>query len=214
MQLRKIHITFFILLFVSNCYSFQNESAVITDSIVNSGHIELDQLRKTIKSNPTIEINVKERRASLYRLWRLLWRQGMDMSSFDSYANDLIILNNENKMVYGVIDNGFAALNRIIANPKFIKEVKGKASTQASSTTNWSVYHGVDGSQNGFSPDKGPETGEIVWKFPKTNGWNANALLRDGKVYTSGAGTDVIAYCLNEETGAVIWKGRDRKSVV
>ncbi len=208
MKLKRIHITVFILLFACHCYPFQSDTSIGNDTIVGSWHAELDQLRKTVKNNPTIERNVKERRAALYRLWRLLRRQGMDMSSFDSFANDLIILSNDNKMVYGVIDNGFATLEHIIANPIFIKEVKGKASTQSSSTINWPVYHGVNGSQNGYSPDKGPETGEIVWKFPKTNGWNANALLLDGKVYTAGAGTDVIAYCLNQKTGDVIWKGR------
>jgi len=125
MKLKKIQITVIILLVSSFCYSQERESSVINDSIVNSGHTELDRLRKTINSNPTIEINVKERRAALYRLWRLLWRQGMNMSSFDAIANDLLILSNDDNMVNGVMDKGFKTLEGIILNPAYIEEVRG-----------------------------------------------------------------------------------------
>ena len=186
------------------------EAQVIENNsnFISTGHAELDKLRKEVKLYPTNSNNVAQRRSSIYRLWRLLWRQGIDMSAFDSAANNLIILDNDNKMINQVIDNGFKTLERIISNPRYINEVKGLASKTSSSTTNWPVYHGVDGSQNGYSPDKGAETGEVVWKFPKTNGWDASVHIKNGKVYTTGAGSDVIAYCLNQKTGEVIWKGR------
>ena len=63
-----------------------------------------------------------------------------------------------------------------------------------------------------FRQIRGPSLGKVVWKFPKTNGWNASVVIEEGKIYTSGAGSDVIAYCLDEKTGKVVWKGRQHSS--
>ncbi|MFY0654922.1 MAG: PQQ-binding-like beta-propeller repeat protein [Cyclobacteriaceae bacterium] len=196
-----------ILIFLSILLACQPRKEPATFLV--SGISDIDSTRLEAAKSPTNEANVAARRAALYRWWRFMWRQGMDMNRFDSLANLLINNNNDSEIGRNTVSAGFKRLDQMWMNPEYIQEIKGSPKpSSASSTTNWPVYHGVDGTQSGFSPDKGPSEGKVVWKFPKTNGWKASAVLHNGQVYTSGAGTDVVAFCLDQKTGNIIWKGR------
>ena len=199
----------FLVMFSFEVYS---EDEKETPFFISSEIEDIDKIRKEIGTLPTTESNAADRRAALYRWWRFMWRQGMDMSRFDSLANLLINNQNDTDLGQKFISEGFQRLEEMWSNPIFIQEINGSmpspTGTTTGTTTNWPVYHGVNGSQSGFSPDEGPSQGKVVWKFPKTNGWNAAVVIKEGKIYTSGAGSDVIAYCLDEKTGEVVWKGR------
>jgi hypothetical protein len=169
---------------------------------------DINEIRAEIHYEPTSSATYQGRKAALYRWWRFMWRQGMDMTPFDSIANQLINVNTNTQEACQVVDAGFAKLESMIRNPKYIPLVKGSAVSGNHQKTDWPMYHSSDGSLRGFSPDPGPSKGSISWKFPKTNGWDASVVIENGLVFTSGAGSDVIAYCLDEETGKILWKGR------
>lgn len=187
-----------------NC-SGQSEQ---TEQFLKTEMADLDAIRQEVSIIPTNPENVKSRRAALYRYYRFLWRQGMDMIVFDEFANTLLNESNESISAKRAIDNGFSALDELLANPKYIQEVKGSATIKETTLTNWPVYHGVDGSQSGYSPDQGPSKGETVWKFPKTNGWTTAPIASGNQIFASGAGSDVIGYSLDSKTGKVNWKAR------
>mgnify|MGYP001159726970 FL=1 len=202
-------IVLFLVMFSFEVYS-ENEKE--TPFFIPSKIEDIDEIRKEIGTLPTTRSNATDRRAALYRWWRFMWRLGMDMSRFDSLANHLLNNQNDTDLGQKFISEGFQQLEEMWANPIFIQEVNGSTPPSTGTTTNWPVYHGVNGSQSGFSPDQGPLLGKVVWKFPKTNGWNAAVVIEEGKIYTSGAGSDVIAYCLDEKTGKVVWKGRQHSA--
>ena len=202
-------VVLFLVMFSFEVYSeYEKETPFFISSEIE----DIDGIRKEIGTLPTTRSNAADRRAALYRWWRFMWRLGMDMSRFDSLANHLINNQNDTDLGQKFISEGFQQLEEMWANPICIQEVNGSTPPSTGTTTNWPVYHGVNGSQSGFSPDQGPSLGKVVWKFPKTNGWNASVVIEEGKIYTSGAGSDVIAYCLDEKTGKVVWKGRQHSS--
>lgn len=168
---------------------------------------DIDQIRKEVKAEPTTANNVITRRAALYRWWRLLWHQGYNMDAFDEVAEMLLNLPDSTINGQQSITIGFMKLEEMVLIGKKISEIIGTNSTKSSAITNWPLYHGTDASQNGFSPDDGPSRGDIVWKFPKSYGCDISPKIDSGRVYLPGIGDDVIAYCLDEITGSVIWKG-------
>ncbi len=171
-----------------------------------SGIGDIDSIREQVKTVPTNQQNLSNRRTALHRWWRYLWHQGYDMSAYDAVWN---IVNNggDHPVALKNVDKGFAGLEAIVANNQRIAEVRGTAASSPTQT-NWPVYHGIDGSQAGYSPDTGPSEGKIAWKFPKGNFWNAKPVIEDGKIYVASPGVDVMAYCLDEKSGKIIWKAR------
>lgn len=174
-----------------------------------TGLDDIDHTREAVRMSATHQENVKSRRATLYRWWRYLWHQGIDLDPFDSLANQLVDRKDDTQpSTWQAIDEGFALLEEIFANPTYIPEQTAAFSSGPTTTTDWPVYHGTDGSQRGYSPDVGPQEGRLAWKYPKSYGWNAAPAIVQGKVYLAGAGSDVVAYCLDEASGKVLWKGR------
>ncbi|MFC1760651.1 PQQ-binding-like beta-propeller repeat protein [Planctomycetota bacterium] len=182
-------------------------SMVWADQSPSSGIADIDRVRGQVQTQSTASENALMRRATLYRWWRLLWRQGLDLRDFDDSANALINTSGTEARACRVIDRGFQVLEKLAATAQRTPEVsgsKGGGTTQ----TDWPQFHGTDGTQIGFSPDAGPSLGKLAWRFPKGYAWNARPVLRDGKVYVSSPGIDVFGFCLNEETGKVLWKAR------
>lgn len=174
---------------------------------LSCGIRDIDLIRQQVSSSLTTTENAGSRRTALYRWWRLLWRQGYDMRSFDHTAESLVYNKNDSTLAHKAITQGFAQLEALSANPVLIKEVRGTPKP-TTSETNWPFYMGTDGHQTGYSPDMGPNAGRLAWRFPKGYRWDAYPVLRDGRVYLASPGTDVIGYCLDEGTGDVIWKAR------
>jgi outer membrane protein assembly factor BamB len=174
----------------------------------SSGIDDIDQIRREVKNQPTTAENTIHRRSALYRWWRLLWHQGYDMDAFDDVAEILLNLRDSTLNGQRAITEGFLKLEEMVRIGKKIPEIRGKNSTKSSTITNWPLYHGTDATQTGYSPDEGPSTGKIAWKFPKSYGCEISPLIDSGRVYIPGVGDDVVAYSLDEVTGNVIWKGR------
>ncbi|MGI9242447.1 MAG: PQQ-binding-like beta-propeller repeat protein, partial [Verrucomicrobiales bacterium] len=173
------------------------------------GIADLDKIRTEVAAGPTGSSNVLSRRAAFYRWWRLLWHQGYDMNMNGYAAVWEKVLSSSGEMAYRALDDAYAALEDISAKRVIIEEVGG--SLQGSgvvSRTDWPGYHGTDGGQTGYSPDAGPSAGKVAWRIAKGNFWYAAPVIEDGRVYTASPGADVIAYCLDEATGKVIWNGR------
>ncbi|MCD6354730.1 MAG: PQQ-binding-like beta-propeller repeat protein, partial [Prolixibacteraceae bacterium] len=169
---------------------------------------EIDQTRMDIKKQPTTADNALSRRAALYRWWRLLCHQGYDMDAFDENAQMLLLFPDSALKGQQSITAGFLKLEEIMDIGKKIPEIRGKKSITNSTVTNWPLYHGTDATQSGYSPDEGPSTGNIVWKYAKSYGCDISPIIDSGRVYLPGVGDDVVAYCLDETTGDVVWKGR------
>ena len=174
--------------------------------LVSSGFEEIDASRQAVLRSATTEANAQRRRADLYRWYRVLWHQGVDMSSLDSVRLDFKKKNNTEDGRLA-IDRGYALMEVIQADPKMIEEVRGQPGREPS-RTDWPFFHGVDGHQTGYSPDAGPSEGRVAWKFAKGYTWNGTPVIADGKVYLTGPSGDTVAFCLDEATGTVLWKGR------
>ncbi|MFY0654965.1 MAG: PQQ-binding-like beta-propeller repeat protein [Cyclobacteriaceae bacterium] len=176
---------------------------------ISSGLSDIDQIRTELSTNRTNVENIDSRRAALFRWFRLLWRQGLDLDSFDETADILVNSVRNKDQNFAAIDSGFLILERILLNPKKIPEIKSKRTGQQSTTkTNWPFFFGTQESQRGYSPDAGPSKGEIAWKYPKGYYWNAAPKIENGKIYASSPGIDVVGLCLDEKTGKTIWRGR------
>jgi len=202
--------------FISNVYAPQstllmplkNLTVVANYRDLNSSGIEdIDILRLEVNAYSTTAANAVSRRAALYRWWRLLWHQGIDLSVFDETAKALLEYDITAKESWAAIDQGYAILEKVSHAPLFIPSIEGTPG-KSITRTNWPRYHGVDGSQAGFSPDAGPSKGELAWRFPKGYDSNARPVLEDGKVFISGSGIDAVCFCLEESSGEMIWKGR------
>lgn len=171
------------------------------------GISDIDQIRQDVKSSSTTKDNYRSRRAALSRWWRLLWHQGYDMSSLSKVAEFISFYKSDAPQAPKNLDAGYAILEKIQAYPKRIPEVIGKQGKKGAET-DWPMYLSTDGRQTGYSPDPGPSTGEIVWRFPKHNHWSARPVMQDGKIYLSAPGADVVGYCLDERTGKTLWRAR------
>ena len=175
------------------------------------GIADIDRIRADILRAPTDASNALSRRAALYRWWRLLWHQGYDMNAggHDAAWNRLLGNPGGDAPACEAIDDAYAAMEDITARGTIIPELKGQAGGAGSTgRTDWPAYHGTDGSQTGFSPDTGPSKGRIAWRVAKGNFWYAAPVIENGRVYIASPGADVVAYCLDEATGEVIWSGR------
>jgi len=176
---------------------------------ISCGIADIDQIRVKVASKPTDHSNILSHRAALYRWWRLLWHQGYDMNTKGYDALWERLLSNTNEAALTAVDEAYAAMEDIMANGTMIPEVAGTPVASAPVTrTDWPGYHGTDGNQTGYSPDAGPSTGKIAWQVAKGNFWYASPVIENGRIYAASPGSDVIAYCLDEKTGEVVWNGR------
>lgn len=186
---------------------FQGASAVEVPQ--SCGIADIDRIRADSRITPTDSSNIQSRRAAAYRWWRLLWHQGFDMNAKGCDATWERVLSSDGDPSFKAVDAAFNALEDIMTRGELIPEIAGTPDDLTTKTqTDWPGYHGTDGSQTGYSPDAGPSRGRIAWRVPKGNFWYATPVVADGRVYTASPGADVIAYCLDENTGEVIWNGR------
>lgn len=173
-----------------------------------SGMADVDNIRKEILLAETDVTNYDSRRTALLRWWRLLWRQGYDLSSFYEVADKLLNHDHASPQSWRAIEEGFAILEAFVANPVRVEEVVGKPSAGKSSVTDWPFYMGSTKANQGFSPDAGPSEGKFAWRFGKGYAWDAVPVIQDGKIYVSSPGLDVVAFCLDERSGEALWRAR------
>ena len=123
---------------------------------LSSGVADLELVRKDVEANKTTAANLENRRAALFRWYRLLWRQGYNLKPFDELAKELINDSNPIEKATHAMDAGFAKLEELFAMGERIEEIRGEVSSIESGKTNWAGAFGTDGSQRGYSPDEGP----------------------------------------------------------
>ena len=172
----------------------------------SSGNAEIDVVRKDVASSPTISANAARRLADLYRWYRVLWHQGYDMRAFDE-VRDALFQATSTAAGRKAVDEGYRILETIQNDGEKVPSIAGDEDSKTS-RTDWPLFHGIDSTQVGYSPDAGPSRGEMAWRFPKGLAWNARPHVEDGRVYLVSPSKDTLAYCLEEATGKVIWKGR------
>lgn len=216
MNVKKLHNwvipVIIILSIIVGCSHGQYQDKNSTQ-VNETGIADIDIIRREMVSIPTTEENAASRHAALNRWWRLLWRQGYDMSSFDSTASLLVLSNGYDNETITTINHGYGLLENLFAAPVYIKRITGSSkpansSSDESTHTDWPFYHGIDGAQTGYSPDNGPLKGQLAWRFPKSQNFNKLPVINDGKIYLSSPGIDVIGYCLDEKSGKIEWRAR------
>ncbi|WP_281614959.1 PQQ-binding-like beta-propeller repeat protein [Flammeovirga sp. SubArs3] len=206
--MKNFQLCLLLLLFANYSYSQKDKL------FLPSGLSDIDRVRKEVRITKTSSENIEKRRATLYRWWRLLMKQGYELSDFDSLGNNLVIYSNHHQEASKTIDEGFQCLEGIFNNKKRVNEIAIEQvdSLIHTSNTNWPQYHGTNTLQTGFSPDVGPYRGNIAWKFPKSYGCQISPIIENGKIYITGEGSDIIGYCLDEESGKVEWKAMINKA--
>ncbi len=193
--MRNILVFVILLIALTGCAQQSNS--------ISCGIDDIDQIRKEVKIQATTADNANPRKAILYRWWRLLWHQGYDMEEFDELADMLLNLPDSDLNGLEAITAGYMKLEEIMSSGKMIPEVRGERSNVISSSTDWPLYHGSDATQSGFSPDEGPSTGNIVWKFPKSYGCNISPEIDAGKVYIPGFGALTKAFGFPTKGGTI-----------
>ena len=151
-----------VTLTVSGLLSAQTESA--------SGIADIDEIRREVMTAPTEKSTLRNRRSALVRWWRFLWHQGYDMSAYNDIWNK-VNDGGEHPAAMAAVDQAYAALEAILLKDVRIPEVGGSP-TGDTTRTDWPAYHGTDGSQTGYSPDKGPSEGKIAWRVPRETSGN------------------------------------------
>lgn len=175
---------------------------------VSSGIADIDEMRQEVTASPTTATNALARVAILDSWFRLLLYQGFDMSAFAEVRPALGHGTPKNEAAYRAIDRGYSILEQIQSHPVRIENKTAPQITPAiTSATDWPMFHGGP-AQVGYSPDPGPQTGQLAWRFPIGHSWYAAPAIDDGRVYIASPGMTTLAYALDETTGRLLWKTR------
>lgn len=179
-------------------------SAFAEDSFQPTGIVEIDAMRRDFAAHASTPENAARRHALIFSWVRHLVHSGVDMADFHEACANFSQWGPVDPTRYGAMKEAFDALEKIQASPSFIEEVRGTREKPSSTRTDWPVFGG-NLEQCGLSPDAGPRTGSVAWKFPIGMSWYAAAVVEDGRVYIASPGVTTLAYCLDEKTGEVIW---------
>lgn len=179
-------------------------SVLAAQPFVPTGIAEIDAMRRDFEANPTTPETASRRHALIFSWVRHLVHRGVDMADFHGPCAAFSQWGPIDPSRYGAIKDAFEALEKIQSNPNFIEEVRGAAGPPSPTRTDWPVFGGTL-EQSGLSPDSGPRTGAVAWKFPVGLSWYAAPTVEDGRVYIASPGVTTLAFCLDEKTGEVIW---------
>jgi outer membrane protein assembly factor BamB len=174
---------------------------------VPTGLAEIDAMRRDSVVQPTGKDNALRRQSLVFSWVRLLVHRGVDMADFHVACADISAWGPIAPARYPALDQAIRTLEKIQANPRFTAEVRGTEETTPVRATDWPLFGG-NAEQSGFSPDPGPTSGRIDWRFPVGMSWHAAPALEDGRVYIASPGVTTLLYCLDERTGAVVWRTR------
>ena len=198
--MKRLPLTFFCGLVALSFLS----TARAAETFVPTGLPEIDAMRRDFAANATTPENAPRRHSLIFSWVRHLVHRGVDMSDFHEACAAFSAWGPIDPSRYPAMEGAFQALEKTQSNPQLIGEVRGTRDKPSASKTDWPVFGG-NLEQSGLSPDAGPRTGEIAWKFPVGMSWYASAAVEDGRVYIASPGVTTLAYCLDEKTGAVLW---------
>ena len=174
-----------------------------------SGIQDIDMMRSEVVSSATTATNALDRLTILNSWYTLLMNQGFDMSAFSAVRPTLGNSAPNTPEAYVAIEQGYRILEQIQAHPVHIETKTAMAPKPhlPVHATDWPLFHGGQ-AQTGYSPDIGPQTGQLAWRFPIGHSWYATPTISDGRVYVASPGMTTLAYALDENTGSVLWKAR------
>jgi outer membrane protein assembly factor BamB len=190
-----------------------------------SGDKELDIIRLEVNESATKRENFKLR-AIRMKLWAAtLQQQGVALSDYvaiDNRLNKITRWNNlwdggkpqvfsdkEMQNACAVIDDGFKVLEtyqEIASNGKSLAFTSSIAPIDPSTQKEvpWTSYKGNEG-LTGYTGANGPTKGEKAWTFPVGLAWESKPAIEGDRVYVSSPGVRTTMYCLDLNTGAIIW---------
>ncbi len=171
---------------------------------VSTGIPEIDAIRRDFINTPITADNALQRQSLLFSWVRLLVHRGVDMQAFHEACAHFSYWGPIQPARYPVMEKAYRVLEKIQNNPTFIEEIRGGQIHTKTTYTDWPVFQG-NREQSGLSPDPGPATGAIAWKFPIGLSWYAAPAIEKGRVYIASPGVTTLLYCLNEKTGEKIW---------
>lgn len=200
-----------------------------------SGDPELDSIRLAVREHPTTHETFKLR-AYKMKLWVVsLQQQGARMPDYlpiDAGLRSEIWWNNvesnvgdgspqpftdaQMRKLADLVDRGYAILDKVqqnfATNPPNLVHTAETAPIDPATQPEipWTHYKG-NASLSGYTGARGPTRGEQAWRFPVGLSWESQPVVEDDRVYVSSPGMRTLMYCLDLETGAVIW---DAKQVV
>lgn len=174
---------------------------------VTSGHPAIDAMRLDFAARPTTPENAPARHSLLFSWVRLLVHRGVDMTPFHLACAEFSHWGPLAPARYPAMEEAWRALEGIQANPVAITEIRGTPRPGPVNRTDWPMFQG-NPEQSGFSPDPGPSTGLIDWKFPVGMSWYAAPAVAEGRVYVASPGVTTLLSCLDEITGRTLWTTR------
>ena len=197
--------------------------------LVPSGDSYLDDLRAAVAESKTTKENFQERAVAL-KIWAATLQQlGINLEPYvpiddvlaARWSSSILVDYEETKVneaYFDAVDEGFALLERLLAENGFVlppAQRKSEASSQPSgaSNDNWTTYQ-KDMHHTGYTTEPGPTEGAYTWKFPISLGWRARPVIEGDSVYVASPGMRVSMYSLDKTTGAVNWKCRREVGVI
>ncbi|GAL68412.1 predicted cell surface protein [Jejuia pallidilutea] len=117
-----------------------------------------------------------------------------------------------------VIDDGYAVLENYqkVANNGKSLAFKSDAKPIDPTTQEeipWTSYKGNEG-LTGYTGANGPTKGEKAWTFPIGLAWESKPAIEGDRVYISSPGVRTTMYCLDINTGDVIWNTKQEIEIM
>ncbi|MFC2115394.1 PQQ-binding-like beta-propeller repeat protein [Bacteroidota bacterium] len=207
-------------------------SSALCQDFASSGDAELDDIRQDVKENPTNRENFKLRALKM-KLWvATLQQQGANLHEYvridDGMRSEIWWNNTEGPGMDGtpqtftdkqmnklgrLVDEGYTLLDSVqnsVAEGLELPECSNKDTephARILPEIPWTHYKGNE-ELSGYSGAFGPSKGEKAWTFPVGLAWESKPAIEGDRVYLSSPGMRTIMYCLDLETGEVIWKTR------
>lgn len=186
---------------------------IAQNTLIATANKELDNERKLVQTIATDKTNFGHRLNMLDRFARLIAFAGGDLLPYLKYAYQVRKYRNDpGEGLYKAIDSAFFGIENIYVNFKNTDEGKifqPRENYYDLNNKEWHLFHN-DNQNTGATTDPGPFKGKLAWKFPTGRPWYSKPSVEDGRVYTVSNGMTTILYCLDENTGKVIWEATQR----
>ena len=180
-------------------------SVSAVNGMLETGVEDIDTVRASVREEPTNSANALRRQSVLFSWFRHMIHRGIDLQDLHEVGYELAHWGPVKPENYPLVDKAYAIMEGLMENPKYIEEIRGLPAPEDPDPTDW-PYFGGSRLQSGLSTDPGPSKGEIAWKFANGHSWYSPAAIEDGRVYITSPGMRTLMYCLDEQSGDVIWK--------
>ena len=183
---------------------------------VPSGDDEIDAARRAAAERPTDEGTYADRLVLLSAWIYLLQRCGVELSGCIEALDGL-----QTAADRGDAPAAFAALDGLYARLEGLQPTAAQLPREPAArparevetpaepapARHWGVYGG-NVHHTASTAEAGPSQGQIAWRFPLGLAWYARPAVDGGRVYAASPGMRTMLYCLDLDTGRVIFKTR------